>query len=240
MNNRIVFFDAANTLLHLKRSVREIYAEFASKHGEYINPQSLKTPLKQVWQDMTNKYHDNKDMRYGVDVESSKMWWREFVGRVLKQARFNGDIGVFFDELYYYFGSAEPWEVYDDAIETINKLKILGYKSGIISNWDHRLKGLLKDIGLDKLMDHIIISSFVGYEKPDRRIFEYALTESKTLPEDAYHIGDSFQEDIVGALNVGINPIFIKRDKEFGINESWDKIKVKVVKDLRAIIDFID
>jgi putative hydrolase of the HAD superfamily len=240
MKSRIVFFDAANTLLHLNKSVAEIYAEFASKHGDFVNPQSLKTPLKHVWQDMINKYHDNKDMRYGVDEESSKRWWKEFLGRVLKQARFNGDISVFFDELYYYFGSAEPWEVYDDAIETINKIKKWGYKSGIISNWDHRLKGLLKDIGLDKLMDHIIISSFIGYEKPDRRIFEYALTESKTLPENAYHIGDSFQEDIIGASNVGVTPIFIKREKEFSINESRDNIKVKVVKDLRGILDIID
>ncbi len=239
MIEKIIFFDVANTLLHLKKSVTETYADFASTNDSYINPKLLKQPLKEVWNELSIKYNDVSNLKYGVDEKSSKQWWNLYVNKVFERAGYKGDINTFFDKLYYYFGSADPWILYDDAIETIVGVKKKGYKTGILSNWDHRLKNLIIDLDIDKYFDHIFISSYIGYEKPNRRIFEHALNISGIKPEDAYHIGDSYREDILGALNVGIKPLFIRREKEFGEVDIDDSKDIIILDNLKSVLDVL-
>ena len=65
-----------------------------------------------------------------------------------------------------------------------------GLKLGIVSNFDTRLRPILKGLGLDQLFDTIVISAEIGVEKPNPIIFEAACQELGVLPEEAVHVGD--------------------------------------------------
>ncbi|GAL63471.1 YjjG family noncanonical pyrimidine nucleotidase [Algibacter lectus] len=51
-------------------------------------------------------------------------------------------------------------------------------------------------------------SEMVGVKKPNPKIFNYALDLANTKPETSIMIGDSFEADILGAKNIGMDVIF--------------------------------
>ncbi|KAL5553821.1 hypothetical protein UlMin_041222 [Ulmus minor] len=78
-------------------------------------------------------------------------------------------------------------------------------KVAVVSNFDTRLRKLLKDLNVLDLFDAIIISSEIGYEKPDPKIFEAALDQISVEAGKAVHVGDDKKADKVGANAVGID-----------------------------------
>ena len=103
---------------------------------------------------------------------------------------------------------------------TINILKLArknNVKLGIITNglsehqWS-KIEALGVERWIDK--DNIIVSGDYSINKPDVRIFEI-MQEKLQLPNDfLYYIGDSIENDIVGANNAGWKAIWINRYKQ--------------------------
>ena len=68
--------------------------------------------------------------------------------------------------------------------------------------------------GLRDCFAHIVLSEEVGCQKPNPRIFEEALRMNGLQAEDVVMIGDSWNSDIQGAINAGIDQIWIRRSKD--------------------------
>ncbi len=77
--------------------------------------------------------------------------------------------------------------------------------------------------GLRDCFAHIVLSEEVGCQKPNPRIFEEALRMNSLQAEEVVMIGDSWSSDIQGAINAGIDQIWIQKSKEPGA-ESPDTI----------------
>jgi HAD superfamily hydrolase (TIGR01549 family) len=65
--------------------------------------------------------------------------------------------------------------------------------------------------GLHDLVDFLIVSEGAGVSKPDPRIFALALDRAAAKPEEAVMIGDSWENDIEGALGAGIPAVWFNR-----------------------------
>ncbi len=59
----------------------------------------------------------------------------------------------------------------------------------------------------------IFISGEVGFEKPDRRIFEAALCAWGIPPEQILHVGDHPTNDIMGAAALGMRTCWVSRGR---------------------------
>ncbi|KAH1161607.1 hypothetical protein AAZX31_01G044600 [Glycine max] len=129
---------------------------------------------------------------------------RPFWKLVVSEATGCGDED-YFEEVYEYYAKGDAWHLPDGAFETITFLKDAGVKMAVVSNFDNRLRKLLKDLNVLNLFDAVIISSEVGYEKPDPRIFQAALDEVNVEACKALHIGDDQKADKLGANAVGID-----------------------------------
>ena len=68
--------------------------------------------------------------------------------------------------------------------------------------------------GLRDCFAHIVLSEEVGCQKPNPRIFEEALRMNGLQAEDVVMIGDSWNSDIQGAINTGIDQIWIRKSKD--------------------------
>ena len=68
--------------------------------------------------------------------------------------------------------------------------------------------------GLRDCFAHILLSEEVGCQKPNPRIFEEALRMNGLQAEDVVMIGDSWSSDIQGAINAGIDQIWIRKSKD--------------------------
>ncbi len=85
---------------------------------------------------------------------------------------------------------------------------------GIITNgpFAHQERKI-KQLKVDQWIpaNHIFISSKVGYAKPDVNIFRLAETTLGLTDKHIYYVGDSFQNDIIGAKNADWKAVWYNR-----------------------------
>ena len=95
--------------------------------------------------------------------------------------------------------------------------------------------------GLRDCFSHIVLSEEVGCQKPNPRIFEEALRMNGLQAEDVVMIGDSWNSDIQGAINAGIDQIWIRKNKEQG-TKSQDTIEqtaTYIVQSLSEVMEIL-
>lgn len=63
--------------------------------------------------------------------------------------------------------------------------------------------------GLKDCFSHIVLSEEVGCQKPNPRIFEEALRLNGLSADEVVMVGDSWYSDIQGAINAGIDQIWV-------------------------------
>ena len=67
----------------------------------------------------------------------------------------------------------------------------------------------VKMIGIDKFLSGAVSSADVGVSKPNPKIFEAALKKAGEAASSCIHIGDDYEDDIVGANNAGMASIWL-------------------------------
>jgi putative hydrolase of the HAD superfamily len=141
-------------------------------------------------------------------------WWRLVVVNTFERAgvlnRFS-DFSSFYQRLYDYFGTAEPWSVYPDVPLALLNWRRLGVELGVLSNFDSRLYAVLQNLGLKEYFTSITICTQVSAAKPDPQIFKIALEKHNCPPTSAWHIGDNIKDDYQGANIAGLRGIWINR-----------------------------
>lgn len=86
------------------------------------------------------------------------------------------------------------------------------YRIGIVTNnRTAEQEDKLAFLGMTNLVDALIASEEVGVPKPDPRIFEAALQRLEARPEETVLVGDNWRADVLGALAVGIRPVWLNR-----------------------------
>src|SRR4051812_46390818 len=68
--------------------------------------------------------------------------------------------------------------------------------------------------GFAEAFEAVIVSGEFGVGKPDRSIFDHALTLARVSAEEVVMIGNSLANDVIGAQHVGINAIWVNLDGE--------------------------
>lgn len=105
---------------------------------------------------------------------------------------------------------------YDDTLPVLGELRARGFKMGIVSNtswgspaalWREEIERL----GLAPYMDAVVFCGDVGWRKPARPIFEFALKQIDMKAQDCVFVGDHPEWDVAGAGAVGIEAVLIDR-----------------------------
>lgn len=91
----------------------------------------------------------------------------------------------------------------------LDRLRARGFRLGVVSNADGRVRALLGELGLAHRFETIVDSHEVGVEKPDPRIFEIALRQMGERADRAVYVGDLPPVDVVGAARAGIAPVLL-------------------------------
>jgi putative hydrolase of the HAD superfamily len=145
-------------------------------------------------------------------------------------------------------GFDKPPYLNEEAIDTLNLVKSLGLKVGLITNVSRdeiAYKKLLRRLKILNYFDSLSFSSEIGHAKPDKNIFKHALKNLKLKPSEAVHIGDLYEHDILGAVNFGMRAILytgLFKEREEARNEKQGKdFKnfIIEVSDLRDVIKII-
>ena len=103
------------------------------------------------------------------------------------------------------------FRAFDDAPSALAELRERGLRLVCVSNWDYALPDVLERVGLLPLLDGVVTSAAVGARKPEPRIFHAALEVAGCDASEALHVGDSSEEDVVGAEAAGIPAVLLDR-----------------------------
>ncbi|WP_282123743.1 YjjG family noncanonical pyrimidine nucleotidase [Algibacter mikhailovii] len=90
----------------------------------------------------------------------------------------------------------------------------LNYNLHIITNgFDEVQHKKLTNSNIIKYFKTVTNSEMVGVKKPNPKIFKYALNSAKANISQSIMIGDSYEADILGAKDVGMNVVFFDTRK---------------------------
>jgi putative hydrolase of the HAD superfamily len=96
------------------------------------------------------------------------------------------------------------------AIEILEYLTNKNYELHLITNGFERTQhSKLKYSGLNKYFKEVITSEGSSSLKPNKEIFDYAFKKTGANPGESIMLGDSIEVDIIGAMNAGIDQVFI-------------------------------
>jgi putative hydrolase of the HAD superfamily len=203
---RIIFFDAAGTLFHLPRGAGYHYAEVLARYGVQREEAAMEAAFRAVWLEIPAP-------EPGFRADDDKGWWRDLVSRVLDRCEVGEaqvDRGPFFAELYAEFVRPAVWALYPETREVLETLAAR-FPLGVITNFDGRFRSIAAQLGIDHFFRHVVISSEVGADKPDARIFQHAVELAGVAPEDALHVGDDRVCDWEGAASAGLQIFALDR-----------------------------
>jgi len=125
--------------------------------------------------------------------------------------------------------------LFPETLETLKKLQIKGYKMHIITNGFKEVQAKkITNCNLNNFFDKIFISEEIKSAKPHREIFEYALKSTNSKKKKSIMIGDSWETDILGARNYGIDQIMILKQGEKVIPEAHE-LSLRVEKNFTFI-----
>jgi len=113
--------------------------------------------------------------------------------------------------------------------EALAALRVAGYRLVAVSNSDGSAEAGLVQAGLRGFLEAVVDSHFVGFEKPDPRIFAHALELSGADPGRTLHVGDMYAADVVGARAAGVHPLLLD---PFG---DWDHADCERAADLSEL-----
>lgn len=100
---------------------------------------------------------------------------------------------------------------FEGVLELLLELKQMSIKLGVITNGGSAMqRSKIAALGIENLLDAIVISSEVGVRKPDAKIFALALGELNCRAAEAWFVGDHPEQDIRGGEAAGLTTFWVK------------------------------
>ena len=209
---KAVFFDFYETLCFHRHSLEENLERIADRYGVEVNWERCETAMEHLFADTSapTPTSDYSLLELSITVMMREC---EFIREVGIEKHVEQIAWELLQSGHYLF-AANSATLYDDVVPTLQHLRDVGFKLAIVSNWDTPLDPLTERLGIADYFDAIVAShdARVRSEKPDSHIFNYVLAAVGVSAEEAVHIGDTYEADIVGAQGVGIRPILLDRD----------------------------
>jgi REG-2-like HAD superfamily hydrolase len=238
VSRRIVVLDAAGTLVEVAGSVGEAYAEDARAADADLDPQAIERGFARAMRAAPPLAFG--DLPPGAREAAARGWWRSVAGAALTAG---GELPAgflfetFFDRAWQRFSRPDAWRVPDDVRPGLRALRARGIPLAVFSNWDARLEGLLRSLGLGGYFCRVIVSSDLPAAKPECAAYEAAGRELQTIESAAgapIMVGNRLDHDAVPAIAAGWQAVWLDRE---GAGEAPEG--VPTVRDLRELADLL-
>ena len=123
-----------------------------------------------------------------------------------------------------------------DCFAVLNELRTRKFKLAIVSNIDDDwLDPLIETWELDNYVDFILSSESAQSCKPDTSIFMQASHAVGIAPHKIVFVGDSFVNDVLGARDVGMHPVWLNQHGA----EPLENLAVPEINSLSALLELL-
>jgi len=204
---RAVLFDLGDTLLDFQpMDTRALFREAARATYELLERRGVELPAFERYVSMY--FRGMKWAYFWAKLRRREFNSLELLGRFHRRMGLPADDALLRELSWLWYAPVtRHTRVEADLRTTLSAMRGAGLRLGLISNTF--VPGFVHDRQLEMvgLLEHLpvrVYSSEVGYRKPDRRIFEAALSRLRVSPRETLFVGDLIKTDIVGARRVGM------------------------------------
>lgn len=158
---------------------------------------------------------------FPMDLEGEEFmgpYWREYLDVYARTLQVDDELvpeAVEHLRNEYVTGGLWSHEI-EGARRGLAELEETGVTVGIVSNSDGTIGIRLREMGICQVgpgpgvdVCCLVDSGQVGVEKPDPKIFDFALDALDLEPDEVWYVGDTPAFDVVGARRAGITPILM-------------------------------
>ena len=169
------------------------------------------------------------DLKRHPELDHDEEIWIRFTQRIIEGMGGAGDTYAAACEMEGAWAHAHHFELYEDAIPTLDALRDRGLKLGLLSNSARDLDEFVGHHGLT--VDAVLTSRAHGKTKPHEAIFRRMLELLDVAVDESVMVGDTVEDDVEGALAVGMVAVLVDREGRYPERES--------ITDLRALLNVI-
>lgn len=220
-----VFLDAGGVLVHPNWTR---VAAALERHGIHVDPNVLASA------EPIAKRRLDVDRTIDATNDASRGWL--YFNLVLEAAAIarSDATDAALSELHAFHMTSNLWEHVPPHVPgVLGALRDRGLRLVVVSNANGTLRRHFSRLGLDGYFTSILDSQEIGFEKPDPRLFEKALTMSGAEAASTIHVGDLYEVDVVGARAAGLRPVLLD---ERGL---YDGVDCERIRSLPELVDRI-
>lgn len=213
MNGKHIFFDLDHTLWDFDKNSELCFQQIFKEQGLKLNFDSfLKAyiPINfEYWKLFREEKVSKSELRYGRLKKTFEK---------ISYAVSDDLIHTLSEE--YIANMANHNYLIEGTIDILEYLS-QKYQLHIITNGFKEVQHLkLENSKIKKYFKTVVTSECVGVKKPNPKVFEYALQKANATVKNSYMIGDSYEADVLGAFNFGIQPIYFDIHKKGDTKEN--------------------
>jgi putative hydrolase of the HAD superfamily len=201
---RAVLLDAMGTLLRLEAPAPALRRGLRDEHGIAVSAQAAEHAVAAEMA-FYRAHHDE-----GSD-SASLLALRLRCAEVLRDALGPVAGSLTSQALLPTLMRALRFSAFPDALPALDALRRAGARLAVVSNWDASLPEVLQRTGLAGRLDAVVASAVVGAAKPSPAIFVAALRAVGVPASAALHVGDTVDQDVLGARAAGIAAALLRR-----------------------------
>jgi putative hydrolase of the HAD superfamily len=206
MKYKHLFFDLDHTLwdfdANAKETLVEIYALFKLEQKGVVPFEDFYKLYKIHNEILWDRYH--KGFITGEELKWKRMW------RTLLEFKIGDE--QLAKEMSEKFLEILPGKklLFPHTIETLDYLLDKNYQLHLITNgFENTQWKKLNNSGLNIYFTHVVTSETSNSIKPHKEIFDYALNKAGAELRQSIMLGDNLEADIQGAMNIGMDNIFV-------------------------------
>lgn len=126
----------------------------------------------------------------------------------------------------------EDIQFFDDVLPALNALQGY-YMMGVLSNGNT----YPERCGLGGYFQFVVLAQDYGVQKPDPRLFEIAIGHAGCAKRQFLHVGDSFQNDIIGAKRAGVRSVWLNRQRQDNETGQQPDFEISSLRELTKVLE---
>lgn len=222
-----VFFDVDDTLIEWTVSWPEVFVEAAAEAGVSVSLElaasTLVHCLETIYDDVVRAHAQRGDER---------ACWLDYDARVLAQLGVEQDLPRAAEHVVERLSAPDAKRLFPEVPEVLSTLGAAGIRLGIITNRPSAGPDLAA-LGISDYFDPVIDVLGTGSTKRDGGVFRRAAAVAAEAGLPAWHVGDSYDGDIVGARAAGLCPVLLDRGYS---NDATDCLRIADLTELIPLL----
>lgn len=207
MNNKIIFWDFDGTLANNSYSWSEILILSTKKVSNIDLDKKLVVPY------LSSSFPWHKYDIGHKNIKDANAWWENLSRNAfypcLKSFGLSRiAIKSICNEIRNIYTDPSLYVLYTDSESTLKYFKDRGWKNYILSNHTPELENIINCLCIKEHIEGVFSSAKIGYEKPNKKIFEYALNNTPKSNK-IWMVGDNYHADVLGAQALNINTVLV-------------------------------